>query len=186
MASGRPSGANILRGSKKAIRAISRATRSSVSSILARRSSCLAAMTVCFCARKPWINGFPRFSNPIAHAVFGLYPARIAACVALPSTRYSSMNLACFGRSPLTREDVLADFLAAFLGATGATPALRGAVSGLLRFLFGKSVLVWLAPFAWHSCSWPLECWQRAQPALWERLPELVRALRQELQLRGQ
>jgi hypothetical protein len=40
-----------------------------------------------------WMSGFVRFSDPIARAVRELYPARIAACVAFRSIKYSSTNL---------------------------------------------------------------------------------------------
>src|SRR5277367_5469252 len=44
------------------------------------------------------ISGFLRFSSPIEAAVFSLYPADMAACVALsPFARYSATNLVCFG-----------------------------------------------------------------------------------------
>jgi hypothetical protein len=38
--------------------------------------------------------GFDRFSGPITRAVFGMYPALIAAWTAFRSLRYSSTNLA--------------------------------------------------------------------------------------------
>lgn len=37
------------------------------------------------------------FSEAICRAVLALYPARIAACVAFKSTKYSSTNRCCFG-----------------------------------------------------------------------------------------
>ena len=40
--------------------------------------------------------GFARFSVPICLAALGLYPARMAACVAFMSIIYSSMNRSCF------------------------------------------------------------------------------------------
>ena len=44
--------------------------------------------------------GFVRFSAAIAAAVFGEYPARMAACVAFRSMRYSSQKRRCFSVSP--------------------------------------------------------------------------------------
>jgi hypothetical protein len=40
--------------------------------------------------------GFDRFSAAISFALSGLYPARIAACVAFKSIKYSSTNRCCF------------------------------------------------------------------------------------------
>lgn len=45
------------------------------------------------------ISGFLRYSCPIEYAVLALHPARIAACVAFRSIRYSSTKRCCFGVS---------------------------------------------------------------------------------------
>lgn len=39
------------------------------------------------------------FSDAVRLAVFALYPARIAACVAFKSMRYSRQNISCFALS---------------------------------------------------------------------------------------
>ena len=54
-----------------------------------RDSSAMAA------SMRARISGLCRFSEPIDPAVSGLYPARIAACVAHRSMRYSSTNRFC-------------------------------------------------------------------------------------------
>ena len=47
--------------------------------------------------RATWMLSFVRFSEPITFAVFGLYPARIAAWVAFKSMRNSLTKARCFG-----------------------------------------------------------------------------------------
>src|SRR5450830_1169299 len=92
---GAPSGVNILRGSKKAMRAVSRSTRAAVSSISSRRAFCRASISAMPSAIAAATAGFDRFSAPICRAAFWLYPARRAACVAFWSIRYSRTKRAC-------------------------------------------------------------------------------------------
>ena len=47
------------------------------------------------------IFSFLRFSQAIDRAVFGLYPARMAACVPFKSNKYSLTKRVCFGFSLL-------------------------------------------------------------------------------------
>lgn len=42
-----------------------------------------------------WMSGFDMFSDAVRLAVFALYPARISACVAFKSMRYSRQNVSC-------------------------------------------------------------------------------------------
>lgn len=46
-------------------------------------------------------SGFDRFSDAVRLAVFALYPARIAACVAFKSMRYSRQNISCLSVSAI-------------------------------------------------------------------------------------
>ena len=73
----------------KATLANSRTTRSAFTPVRFDRSAIALSM-------RARISGFFRFSLPTDPALSGLYPARIAACVAFKSMRYSSQKSCCF------------------------------------------------------------------------------------------